>query len=267
MSKKLKELTLEEKRLKVRDMRPIDDVFFEMLANSKEVCQEMLRVILEDDKLVVIDSITQSSERNLYGRSVRLDALCELSNGTRVNIEVQRSNNDDHLRRARFNASSITIKESNPSTKFEDIPDLYIVYISEFDFLNGGRTIYHIDKVLRETKTVVDDGLHEIFVNTVIDDKTNIAELMSCFLKKEVNNPKFPALSAEVRRLKETERGVESMCEIMKKYEQLAVNEERIRGIQALIKKGCDKDFILDLDVGYTEEEYEEAQKEMLQTV
>ena len=149
MSKKPKELTLEEKRLSIRDMRPIDDVFFEILAQSKEVCQEMLRVILEDDKLVVIESITQSSERNLYGRSVRLDALCELSNGTRVNIEVQRSNNDDHLRRARFNASSITVKESNPGTKFENVPDLYIVYISEFDFFKGGKTIYHVDKILR----------------------------------------------------------------------------------------------------------------------
>ena len=148
----------------------------------------------------------------MYGRSVRLDALCELSNGTRVNIEVQRSNNDDHLKRARFNASSITVKESNSGTNFENVPDLYIVYISEFDFLKGGRTIYHIDKMIRETKTIVDDGLHEIFVNTVIDDHSDIAELMSCFMKKEVNNPKFPALSAEVRRLKETEGGIETMC-------------------------------------------------------
>lgn len=265
MSKKPKELTWEEKRLKVRDMRPIDDVFFELLAKSKKVCQEILRVILEDDKLVVIDTITQSSERNLYGRSVRLDALCKLSNGTRVNIEVQRSNNDDHLKRARFNASSITVKESNSGTNFENVPDLYIVYISEFDFLKGGRTIYHIDKMIRETNTIVDDGLHEIFVNTVIDDHSDIAELMSCFMKKEVNNPKFPALSAEVRRLKETEGGVKSMCEIMKKYEQLAVRENKIEIIQKMLQKEYSKEDILDL--GFTEEEYEEAQKEMLQTV
>ena len=80
-------------------------------------------------------------------------------------------------------------------------------------------------------------------------------------MKKEVNNPKFPALSAEVRRLKETEGGVKTMCEVMKKYEQMAVRENNIEKIQALIKKGCDKDFIL--DVGYTEDEYAEAQKEM----
>ena len=59
----------------------------------------MLRTILEDDELVVQDVITQNSEKNLYGRSVRLDALCTLGNGEKCNIEIQRSDNDDHLRR------------------------------------------------------------------------------------------------------------------------------------------------------------------------
>ncbi len=35
-----------------------------------------------------------------------------------------------------------------------------IIYISECDFLKGNKTIYHVDKVLRETGTVIDDGLH-----------------------------------------------------------------------------------------------------------
>ena len=255
-------MTLQEKMMKVKDLRPIDDVFFEELAKSIEVCQEMLRVILEDEELIVHSVITQSSEQNLYGRSVRLDALCTLGNGVKCNIEVQRANNDDHLRRARFNASSITVRESNPGEKFEDVLELYVVYISEFDFLKGGKAIYHVDKVLRETGVVVDDGLHEIFVNTVIDDGTDISDLMACFMKKEVNNPKFPALSSEVTRLKETEGGTQAVCEVMEKYEKIAVHNERIEKIQAMIKEGCSKEFIL--RVGYTTNEYMEARTLML---
>lgn len=105
-------LTKQQKQEKIRDLRPIDDVFFEVLARNTSVCQEMLRTILEDHHLVVTNVITQSDERNLYGRSVRLDALCTLGNGTQVNVEVQRSDNDDHLKRARYNASSITVRES-----------------------------------------------------------------------------------------------------------------------------------------------------------
>lgn len=53
---KKQELTLEEKEEKeekVRDFRPIDDAFFETLADDRAFCQEILRVILSDKKLVV----------------------------------------------------------------------------------------------------------------------------------------------------------------------------------------------------------------------
>lgn len=252
-------LTEQQKKEKVRDLRPIDDVFFEVLASNISVCQEMLRTILEDDSIVVTNVITQSDERNLYGRSVRLDALCVLGSGAKVNVEVQRSDNDNHLKRARFNASSITVKDSNPGTKFDEVLELYIVYISEFDFFKGEKTIYHIEKVLKETGEIVDDGLHEIFVNTSIDDGTDIADLMSCFTKKEVKNAKFPALSSEVMRLKETEGGVQAVCDVMQKYIDETMHEERMTRIQKMIRKGCSKEFILDLD--YTEDEYAEAEE------
>ena len=262
-------LTEQQKKEKVRNFRPIDDVFFEVLARNVSVCQEMLRTILEDDGLIVTDVVTQSDERNLYGRSVRLDALCVLGNGVKVNVEVQRSDNDNHLKRARFNASSITVRDSQTGTDFSDVMELYIVYISEFDFLKGNKTIYHVEKVLRETGTVIDDGLHEIFVNTVVNDGTDIAELMSCFTKKEVKSEKFPALTNEVKRLKETEGGVSAVCEIMKMYEKIAVDEamhtERMAKIQKMIRKNYSKEDILELD--YTEEEYAEAEAELLQPV
>ena len=163
----------------------------------------------------------------------------------KCNIEVQRSNNDDHIKRVRFNAASITVKESNAGDHFKDILELYIVYISESDFLKEGKTIYHVDKVLRETGTVIDDGLHEIFVNTQIDDGTNIAELMSCFKQKEVNNPKFPETSAEVTRLKETEGCTRAVCEVMEKYEQIAatkaVKNANIEKIIRMLELKCSK--------------------------
>ena len=97
-----KQKTLEEKIEQVKNFRPIDDTFFEVLADDIGVCQEMLRIILEDEKLIVKDVIVQSSERNLYGRSVRLDALCILGNGKKCNVEVQRSNKDHHLKRVQY---------------------------------------------------------------------------------------------------------------------------------------------------------------------
>ncbi len=264
-----KQLTLEQKKQKVKDLRPIDDVFFEVLADDIPFCQEILRTILEDDKLIVNDVIVQSSERNLYGRSVRLDALCTLGNGEKCNIEVQRSNNDDHLKRVRFNASSITVKESQVSDKFQDVAEVYVVYISEFDIFGKGRTIYHVENVIQETGDQVDDGLHRIFVNTACNDGTDIADLMTCFKQKEVNNPKFPVFTHRMYELKNEEGGLDIMCEVMQKYEKIAAEaaaenatkRTRIESIQNMIELGLSEEKIL---TRYSKEEYNEAKQGLL---
>ena len=48
------QLTLEQKKRKVQDFRPIDDVFFEVLANDVPFCEELLRTILEDQITMII---------------------------------------------------------------------------------------------------------------------------------------------------------------------------------------------------------------------
>ena len=224
-------MTLEEKLEQIRELRPIDDIFFQVLASNPRVCEEMLRVILEDKELTVLEVIPQSSEANLLGRSVRLDALCTLGNGKLVNIEVQRADNDDHFRRVRYYASLITAAETDPGTRFADIPDLYIVYITEHDFIKEKKTTYHLDHVLRETGTVIHNGLEVIFVNTEILDGTEIAELMQCFMQKTVENPKFPAFSNEVRQLKETEGGKHTMSDVLLNIMERERAEARAEGL------------------------------------
>ena len=226
-------MTLEEKIEQVKNFRPIDDTFFEVLADDIGVCQEMLRIILEDEKLIVKDVIVQSSKRNLYGRSVRLDALCILGNGKKCNVEVQRSNKDHHLKRVRFNASVITVRDSQTDDKFEETIDLIVVYISEFDIFKRGRVIYHVDSVIRETQEKVDDGLERVFVNTAVKDGTTISEYMDCFLQKEIDNAKFPKLTNRVHYLKHEEGGVNAVCEIMRKYSEEVAEKAYLQGEEA----------------------------------
>ena len=53
------------------------------------------------------------------------------------------------------------------------------------------------------------------------------------------------------------------MCNLSEYYEEVAVKKERIEKIQAMLNKGCSKDFIL--EVGYTEDEYSEAKSQLMQ--
>ena len=254
-----RELTLEEKEQKVKDLRPIDDVFFEVLADDVGFCQEMLRIILGDDNLKVTDVIVQSSERNLYGRSVRLDALCILGNGKKCNVEVQRSDNDDHVRRVRFNAANIAVKDSQSGTKFSELEDIIVVYISETDIFEGEKVLYHVDSVIRETGTIINDGLERIFVNAEVKDGTTVSEFMDCFLKKEVSNPKFPKLTNRMYHLKHERGGLNVMCEVMQEYERKAIEEANVKAIKKMIPRFSKTEILED----YSEEEYNLALREL----
>ncbi|MCH5267404.1 MAG: PD-(D/E)XK nuclease family transposase [Lachnospiraceae bacterium] len=239
-------ISYEEQEKQIQQFRPIDDAFFRVLADDVKFCQEILRVILQDNELTVQSVTTQKDVKNLAGRSVRLDALCTLGNDAKCNVEVQRSDNDDHLKRIRYNSSCITASETEPGEKFENVPTVTVVYISEFDFLNEGRTIYHIDHVIRETGTVVDNGLYTVCVNTKINDGSDIAELMQCFTQTEVDNKKFPVFSNRMYYLKHSKGGSKIMCRVMEEYIQDIMNEK----IKNALNKGFTPELIVDcLDV------------------
>ena len=150
----------------VRALNPIDDLMFRKMAEDIAFCEEILRVILEDNGLKVIETIPQWTGTNLQGRSVILDAKCVKSDGKQVNIEVQKADDDDHQRRVRYNGAILTTNVSDPGIKFKNLPDVCIVFISNFDIFRGKSPLYHIDRVVRETGAVVSNGFEEIYVNT-----------------------------------------------------------------------------------------------------
>lgn len=90
-------LDLQQYHEQIQTLRPMDDVFFEVLIQQPGVCEEMLRVLLESPDLIVLDIHAQHSIRNLLKRSVRLDALCQLPGNKLVNIEIQNDDNTNHL--------------------------------------------------------------------------------------------------------------------------------------------------------------------------
>ena len=222
----------------VAQLRAIDDIMFRKLCENIAFVEEILRVILEDDKITVVEVIPQDSIQNLRGRSVILDAYCKLGNGSYCNVEVQRSDSDDHFRRVRYHAACITANVVDPGEQFEQVDDLVVVYISEFDPFDEGRTVYHVRNMVEETGRAVLDGLREIYVNTKYNDGSEIAELMQCLLEPVVTNPKFPALAKELQAEKGNVKGDESMCKLVEEYGQKQKAEGLIEGRKEGIKEG-----------------------------
>ena len=168
-------------REEAKKLVPIDDIMFRKMAEDDGFCQEILRVILSDPKLIVVRNQPQFPVTNLQGRSVILDAHCILGDGREVDIEVQKANDDNHQKRVRYNGSVLTANITDPGIKFEKVPDICVVFISRFDMFKDGLPLYHVDRVVRETGRIVDNGFEEIYVNAAVNDGTDVAELMEVF--------------------------------------------------------------------------------------
>ncbi|MCM1278774.1 MAG: Rpn family recombination-promoting nuclease/putative transposase [Robinsoniella sp.] len=201
---------------RTRLLNPIDDDFLKKMAEDTLFCQEVIRTILEDEDLVVLESSSQHTIKNLQGRSVILDILCRAGSGKVINVEVQKENDVDHQRRVRYHASCITANITDTGSKFKDILDLCIIYISKSDFFKEGKTVYHIDRIIRETGTVVENGLQEIYVNASNKDDSNTSKLMTIFTESDAyDDVLFPVTSKRKRYFKEDKKGVTEMCAIM----------------------------------------------------
>ena len=213
--------TKKERDEYLRGLNPIDDLMFRKMAEHKEFCEEILRVILDDYELVVTDNMQQFDLKNLQGRSVILDAKCITGDGRYINIEVQKANDDNHLKRVRYNASVLTANVTEAGKQFEFVPDVCIIFISAFDLFKGNLPLYHVKKVVMETEQIIDDGLTEIYVNAAVDDGSKLARLMKVFTANNAyDEADFPVTSEIKSRFKKDEGGSIKMDATLQKWMQ-----------------------------------------------
>lgn len=230
-------------------LNPIDDALFMKMAEDIRFCQEILQVILNDDGLKVLNNTPQFTAKNMQGRSCILDLKCQLGDGRLVDVEVQKANDDNHQKRVLYNTALMITNTVDPKDKFEQVPDVIAVFISAFDMFNQGKTMYHIDRVIRETGAVISNGMEEVYVNAAVDDKSDVAELMKVFTEDNIyNDVKFPITSEIKRRFKTTEEGVSEMCEVIERNRAEAAIEatieEKKKNVIGMIKEGLGLDLI-----------------------
>ena len=213
-----------------KTLNPIDDDLFKKMAEDIEFCQEIIRVILGKPDIQVLELKQQDSVKNLQGRSVILDGRCIDALGIHFAVEVQKSDSDNHQRRVRYNASCVTANITDPGSNFKNVPNLCSIYISKSDFLKGGKTVYHIDRVIRETGEIVDNGFSEIYVNAHIKDGSPASQLMTIFTENDVyDDTNFPVTSHRKRYFKQNQEGVSEVCEIMQMIKNEGISEGQRR--------------------------------------
>ena len=230
----------EERRNKVRRFQLTSDIFFCKVLEDKEACQEVIRILLGHPSLVVKDVKTQYSIRNIENRSVVLDVLAENTDGRMVNIEMQVSEDEDHQKRARYYQASMDMSFLEKGCPYEELPELYLIFITEKDFLCQKTGISYIDRVVRGRGTVTDNGVHEVYANLTYGCEDERIDELLRYMKKsdsDYQTEVFPNVVRKVRYLKEQKEGVEIMCRILEEERNEGIMIGMEKGIQAFI---CD---------------------------
>lgn len=215
----------EQIRAVIADMNLTDDMFFEAVMRDKKACQDVVRILTGRYDLVVEEVITQSNLRQLLNRGVILDVAVRDSDGILYNVEMQLADNDNHVRRIRYNAACIDTNTVDAGTAFKDIPDLYMIFITKHDWLHGGEAVYHVKRIISETLEEIDNGIHEIYANMEVKDASVSGELLQYFKNTDLNAniDKFENLGDRVAYLKKEKEGVTVMSDALSKL----LKEER----------------------------------------
>ena len=219
--------------------------FFERFIADPGACEELIQTVL-DNPQIRIKPETLASQKSVHfvsNRSVRVDAYVEDKKDTVYNIEIQRFDNCNHVKRVRYNASAITVAGLQPGDTFEDVRNVIVIYISEFDIFKLNRTIYHAYTTIEETNTIINDGLKMIYVNASNVDESMLSRLMQLYKQADFEDATFPRSSARMQQLKHDEQEVAYMCSIVKELQDKTAEKTKAENARRMLADGisCEK--------------------------
>ena len=215
-------------------LRIIDDTFMKKIFEGHDECVELvLQIILDKPDLKVLSSNIEYTISGLQGQEIRLDIIASFD-GKIVNIEVQRSDRGAGIKRARRNSSYLDANQPDIGKYGEQLPDTYVIFITENDKFKLALPVYHIERCLLETGQTVNDGAHIIYVNGEYRGNDAVGRLMHDFFCTQAADMNYSVLADRVRQFKESDEGVSSMCKIvedlMRQGQEMWINQGRREG-------------------------------------
>lgn len=224
---------------KIKEFRLLDDDFMSKVFENDIECTELLlHIIMDKPDLKVQEVRTQYSIKNLLGRSVRLDIHATDDAEKKYNIEIQRADKGAGAKRARYNSSVIDANSLQAGADFDELPETYVIFITENDVMGGNEPIYHIDRIVKETGKSFGDEAHIIYVNGAYRDESPLGLLMHDFSCKNPADMHYKILADKTRYFKENEEGVAAMCKVVEDLCNDAKIEEKKESAIRLIKQG-----------------------------
>ena len=156
----------------------------------------------------------------------------------------------------------IDAKNLLPNDDFSKLPDLYMIYLTLRDFIGQNKTIYHVERQIIETKSYLDNGYHEIYINAEVDDKSSIAEVMKVLSTTDYVNKNFKTITKmkeEKLMPVEVERAMEGLKE---EYRLEGRLEGELKAFVSLLRQGIISEEVVLKNLNISKEELEKKIRE-----
>lgn len=239
---------------RIRNFRIMDNDFMNIVFDGhKEIAEEVLRIILEKEDLSVTSLEVQKLYENYDYHESTMDIVATDKSNRNYNIEIQRSDKGASKQRARFHHALIDAKSLERGQDYGDLPDNYVIFITENDVLKKGLPIYHIERIIYlENKTMQDDSLfkdgsHIIYLNGERKDGKSPIELLIhdfyCSDPKDIYNQ---TLKERVHNLKTNQEEVNKMCRSLEQMRDETVKKEQESRIKIMLSRGKTPDEIVE---------------------
>ncbi len=229
---------------RLKSLRYLDDDFMTVcLADNIEGVELILRIVLGWADIKIKTVRIQEPMKNLQGRSAILDVHAVDITGKEFDVEIQRSDAGTGAKRARHNSSLLDAHILKPGDKTEDIPDSYVIFITENDVMKENLPIYPVERyvIIGENKVLFGDGSHILYVNGNYRGNDEIGKLMYDFSCTNPDDMNYEALAKRARYFKQDKEGVAAMCKMMeemrneyaKEYAKEVITDVAIRMIKS----------------------------------
>ena len=244
---------------KIKHFTIMNDIFMRNVLKEISCTKYILQVIMNRTDLKVIDQTLQKDYKNLQGRSAILDCVAKDAENNFFNVEIQGENDGASPKRARYHCGLLDMNLLNPGDPFDRLPETYVIFITKNDVLGYNLPINHI----RETGEIFQDGQHILYVNSKKQDDTELGRLMHDLHCKEADKMYSNILATRVHQLKETEEGVNQMCQELEEI----YNEGEQSGVQkGELKKARETTLAL-LEMGMSAEQIAKAVNLSIETI
>lgn len=227
----------EEDLQRLRGLRPIDDDFMRaMFRENKPLAELVLRILMGKPDLTVDSLETQADMKQVAGaRSICLDVLAT-SESKKFDIEVQRADKGAEPHRARYHASVLDVENLKPKQKYDELPIIYVIFITENDIFDKGAALYPIERINTTTGQPFGDDEHILYVNGQYRDDSEIGKLMHDFSCSDPDDMKIDLMRESASIYKKTESGVRFMCKAMEDMRNEEKQRTLLEAIRSLMK-------------------------------